>query len=75
MAFPAARIRPVDTVGAGDAFVAGYLAELLLGGGLMARLRPATRGGAFACLGFGDWESFARAGELELLEQVDPVSR
>ena len=75
VAFPAARIRPVDTVGAGDAFVAGYLAELLLGGGLMARLETATRAGAFACLGFGDWESFARAGELELLEQVDPVSR
>lgn len=40
MAFPAARIRPVDTVGAGDAFVAGYLAELLLGGG---RRRSAFR--------------------------------
>ena len=75
LALPAAPVSPVDTVGAGDAFVAGYLAELLRGGGLMARLQTATRAGAFACLGFGDWESFARSGELELLEQVDPVSR
>jgi 2-dehydro-3-deoxygluconokinase len=73
--FPAVRIRPVDTVGAGDAFVAGYLAEQLRGGDLMSRLETATRAGAFACLGFGDWETFVRAGELDLLDQVDPVSR
>jgi len=75
VAFPALQIRPVDTVGAGDAFVAGYLAELLLGSGLQTRLETATRAGAFACLGFGDWETFVRSGELDLLEQVDPVSR
>ena len=75
VAFPAVPIRAVDTVGAGDAFVAGYLAALLRGGGLMASLETATRAGAFACLGFGDWESFARSNELELLERVDPVSR
>jgi 2-dehydro-3-deoxygluconokinase len=75
VALPATPINPVDTVGAGDAFVAGYLAELLRGSTLLARLETATRAGAFACLGFGDWESFVRAGELELVERVDPVSR
>jgi 2-dehydro-3-deoxygluconokinase len=65
----------VDTVGAGDAFVAGYLAELMEGRGPVDRLRTAAATGAFACLVPGDWEGFPRRHELALLEAKEPVSR
>ena len=68
-------VQPVDTVGAGDAFVAGYLAELLCGLPPAARLLTAVRTGAFACLVPGDWEGMPRRGELGLLEAIDPVIR
>lgn len=74
-AAPAVPIRPIDTVGAGDAFVAGYLAEFMAGAGPQQRLDTAVRAGAFACLGPGDWESYARRSELPLLDGGDPVSR
>jgi 2-dehydro-3-deoxygluconokinase len=72
---PAVPIRPIDTVGAGDAFVAGYLAEYLLGLPVAERLTTAVATGAFACLNPGDWEGFARRDELRLLWAVDPVTR
>lgn len=72
---PAVRIVPVDTVGAGDAFVAGYLAALLDGATLSERLSLAVRCGAFACLGPGDWESLPRRADLTLLTSADPVQR
>lgn len=72
---PAVSIRPVDTVGAGDAFVAGYLSELLRGQDVPQRLLTAVRTGAFACLVPGDWEGMPRRSELELLEATDPVTR
>lgn len=65
----------VDTVGAGDAFVAGYLAECLAGLNPPDRLRTAAITGAFACLTPGDWESFPRRHELEMLTWTEPVSR
>jgi 2-dehydro-3-deoxygluconokinase len=68
-------VAPVDTVGAGDAFVAGYLAELLAGSNPAARLSTAVRAGAFACLGAGDWESLPSRSDLELFDGGDPVSR
>jgi 2-dehydro-3-deoxygluconokinase len=68
-------VQPTDTVGAGDAFVAGYLTELLAGEPPSKRLDTALRCGAFACLGPGDWESYPRRGELGLLDAVDPVRR
>lgn len=71
----AVSIRPVDTVGAGDAFVAGYLSELLRGQDVPQRLLTAVRTGAFACLVPGDWEGMPRRSELELLEAHDPVTR
>jgi len=71
----AVRVDPVDTVGAGDAFVAGYLAELLDGRDVPARLHTAVRTGAFACLGPGDWESYPSRRELGLLDGGEPVSR
>lgn len=54
---PAIPITAVDTVGAGDAFVAGYLAEWLNGLPLRARLMTAVRTGTAACLHPGNWEA------------------
>lgn len=68
-------IRAVDTVGAGDAFVAGYLSERLAGFAAPERLATAVRMGAFACLSHGDWEGYPRRDELDLLEAIDPVTR
>lgn len=68
-------VEALDTVGAGDAFVAGYLAELLLDRGPGERLETAARTGAFACLVPGDWEGFPRRHELELLSGTEPVIR
>lgn len=68
-------IQAVDTVGAGDAFVAGYLAELLAGAGVEDRLTTAVTVGAFACLGSGDWEGLPTRDELELLASTEPVQR
>ena len=65
----------VDTVGAGDAFVAGYLAELVAGENAATRLRTAVTAGAFACLSAGDWEGMPRRSELALLTAAEPVIR
>lgn len=65
----------VDTVGAGDAFVAGYLAELVAGREPQDRLITATITGAFACLVQGDWEGLPRRHELAMLQTREPVSR
>jgi 2-dehydro-3-deoxygluconokinase len=68
-------VRVVDTVGAGDAFVAGYLAEFLAGLGVAERLRTAVTVGAFACLSASDWEGLPRRSELGLLSAAEPVTR
>ena len=65
----------VDTVGAGDAFVAGYLADYLLGADVPARLATAATAGAYACLVSGDWEGLPRRDELAGLSATEPVSR
>lgn len=66
----------VDTVGAGDAFVAGYLAERVRGLAPRARLQTAALAGAFACTNAGDWEGYPRRADLERgLGSGDPVSR
>lgn len=68
-------IMPADTVGAGDAFAAGYLAEFLEGATVEERLATAVRAGAFACLGHGDWESLPRRSDLGFMAGADPVQR
>lgn len=68
-------IEALDTVGAGDAFVAGYLAEFVEGLGPRERLQTAVRTGAFVCLVPGDWEGLPRREELQLLGNHEPVSR
>lgn len=70
------RVEAIDTVGAGDAFVAGYLAELLAGAGLEGRLRTAAACGAIACTAPGDWEAAPdRSAIARLLGGGDPVQR
>lgn len=71
----AVTVDTVDTVGAGDAFVAGYLAEFVTGRGPQDRLKTAAATGAFACLVPGDWEGFPRRHELSILQTREPVSR
>ncbi|GAA3296064.1 sugar kinase [Arthrobacter citreus] len=71
----AVSIDPVDTVGAGDAFVAGYLAELMNGSAPAQRLELAVQTGAFACLAYGDWEGLPTRAELALLRQGESVIR
>jgi 2-dehydro-3-deoxygluconokinase len=68
-------VRVIDTVGAGDAFVAGYLAELLAGLPVDERLATAVTLGAFACVNPGDWEGFPTRDELVLLTASEPVQR
>ncbi|MFT4122752.1 MAG: sugar kinase [Microbacteriaceae bacterium] len=72
---PAVPVSAVDTVGAGDAFVAGYLAERLAGLPAAARLATATRAGAAACLHPGDWEGAPTRAELAAGPWDDPVIR
>jgi 2-dehydro-3-deoxygluconokinase len=75
MAQQAVRIDPVDTVGAGDAFVAGYLAEFVCGLPATERLRTAVLTGAFVCLTPGDWEGLPRRSELGILHARESVLR
>ena len=71
----AIRIRPTDTVGAGDGFVAGYLADYLLGADVPTRLTTAVSVGAYACMVPGDWEGMPRRSEIAGLTASEPVSR
>ncbi|MFS0717779.1 sugar kinase [Arthrobacter sp. 1P04PC] len=64
---PAVPVTSIDTVGAGDAFTAGYLSALLEGAGTAERLRRGTLAGAFAVSSAGDCEGLPTAAELALL--------
>ena len=60
---PAMPIEPLDLVGCGDAFVAGYLAATLWGKPPSERVTIANAVGAYAALGHGDYEGLpTRAG-------------
>jgi 2-dehydro-3-deoxygluconokinase len=72
---PALNVRVVDPVGAGDAFVAGYLAERLDGRAPAERLRTAIVAGAFAVTVPGDCEGMARRSELTALATEEDVAR
>lgn len=74
---PGFAIDPLDTVGAGDAFVAGYLSVRLAGGGVAEALHRGNTCGAIACLGPGDWEAAPTLADLERFHAVgaDPVRR
>lgn len=74
---PGFTIDVVDTVGAGDAFVAGYLSARIAGLDLGETLRRANACGAMACLAPGDWEVAPTLRDLErfLDGDADPVRR
>jgi 2-dehydro-3-deoxygluconokinase len=75
-AAPAVVTTVVDPVGAGDAFVAGYLASVIRGEPAEAALRVANALGAFAVSVPGDWEGLPNAEELLLMDSpVDAVLR
>ncbi|WP_421107167.1 sugar kinase [Streptomyces sp. NEAU-S77] len=68
---PARQVSAVDLVGAGDAFVAGYLSGLLHGADVPARLHRAVTTAAFAVTTRGDWEGLPTQDELGLFDQPD----
>ncbi|WP_067564282.1 sugar kinase [Nocardia acidivorans] len=68
---PPVAVTAVDPVGAGDAFVAGYLAGLLDGGSVRDSLRVAALCGAFAVSVPGDWAGLPFRHELGLLDGAD----
>jgi 2-dehydro-3-deoxygluconokinase len=72
---PAVPVQVVDSVGAGDAFVAGYLACRLAGRDPEEGLRTAAVTGALAVTVPGDWEAAPRPHELTLLAAGDDVQR
>ena len=67
---PAIAVTCVDTIGAGDAFTAGYLSALLDGEDVAGRLKLGVLAGAFAVSTRGDWEGLPRPDELALLDQA-----
>jgi 2-dehydro-3-deoxygluconokinase len=68
---PALPVTVVDPIGAGDAFVAGYLADHLAGKGREARLATAIAAGAFAVTVPGDCEGLPDRDELAALMGAD----
>jgi 2-dehydro-3-deoxygluconokinase len=64
-------VAAVDTVGAGDAFAAGYLTARRLGQPVPERLATGARVAAFAVATHGDWEGLPTAGDVALLDLED----
>ncbi|MFJ9587947.1 sugar kinase [Streptomyces acidicola] len=67
----ARQVDAVDLVGAGDAFVAGYLSGFLQGADMPTRLHRAVTTAAFAVTTRGDWEGLPTRDELGLLDHPD----
>jgi 2-dehydro-3-deoxygluconokinase len=72
---PALRVPAVDPVGAGDAFVAGYLADFIAGRDPGERLGTAITAGAFAVSVPGDCEGLPRRADLRALASLEDVAR
>ncbi len=64
---PARVVRVVDVVGAGDAFVAGYLSARMDGLDLRGRLARGTDVAAVSVASVGDWEGLPTRAELATL--------
>ena len=62
---PAFSVDEVDPVGAGDSFVAGYLAGYLWEMDVRERLRSANAMGAYSVMSLGDYEGLPDQEELE----------
>jgi 2-dehydro-3-deoxygluconokinase len=65
----------VDPVGAGDAFAAGYLAELIAGRAPQERLRTGAACGALAVSVKGDWEALPTRADLRAATDPELVQR
>lgn len=61
-------VAAVDPVGAGDGFVAGYLAATLDGSDLAGRLRLGCAVGAYVVATPGDWEGLPSRADLALMD-------
>jgi 2-dehydro-3-deoxygluconokinase len=72
---PALTVPLVDPVGAGDAFVAGYLSELLTASPPADRLRTAVAAGAYAVSVPGDCEGLPSRDELPFVGVETDVGR
>ncbi|MGW7684909.1 sugar kinase [Kribbella sp. NPDC054772] len=64
---PALPVTVADSIGAGDAFVSGYLSATLDALSPESRLERATTSGAFCVSAYGDWESLPTREDLTLL--------
>jgi 2-dehydro-3-deoxygluconokinase len=64
-------VQAVDTVGAGDAFAAGYLTARRLGRPVPERLATGARVAAFAVAAYGDWEGLPTRKDVALLDIED----
>ncbi|MFK4090017.1 sugar kinase [Kribbella sp. NPDC020789] len=67
---PALSVTVVDSIGAGDAFVSGYLSATLDDLPPEDRLTRATTSGAFCVTALGDWESLPTRQDLTLLSHA-----
>jgi 2-dehydro-3-deoxygluconokinase len=67
---PARSVPVADAVGAGDAFVAGYLSAALDGLDVTRRLSRGATVSAFAVASAGDWEGLPTRAELDLLDSA-----
>lgn len=65
----------VDTVGAGDAFTAGYLAARARGGDPAGWLETAAVVAGFVCMSPGDWDGAPRWSDIDSANAADWVSR
>jgi 2-dehydro-3-deoxygluconokinase len=65
---PTEPVAVVDAVGAGDAFVGGYLAELVAGAPVERRLHTGNTLGGIVCTVPGDWEGLPTRAELAAVE-------
>lgn len=64
---PAFAVTEVNSIGAGDAFTAGYLSGFLDGAPIHERLTRGAMCGALAVSGIGDWEQAPTRAQLETL--------
>lgn len=64
---PAHRVQVIDTVGAGDAFTAGFLSGILDNIGIQAAAERGVATAAFSVSNFGDWEGLPTRRELAML--------
>jgi 2-dehydro-3-deoxygluconokinase len=64
-------VAAVDTVGAGDAFAAGYLTARRAGLPVPERLATGARVAAFAVAAHGDWEGLPTRADIALLDLED----